>query len=123
MTGGNADEAIGDNSSGGGIFNDQSSPTIEGCTFSDNTATSSSSGGMYNGGSSDPSITNCTFSGNTTGSGYGGGIYNSSNSSPSILNTILWDNGGGEILNYDAGPIPVVSYSVVQGAMLAEPTS
>jgi parallel beta-helix repeat protein len=75
----------GSGSSGGGMYNVESSPTINNCTFSNNTtkegiAAHPSSpgnpgacgGGMYNDNSS-PALTNCTFSGNSTGAGGAGG--------------------------------------------------
>ena len=57
---------------GGGLFNNQSSPTITNCTFSGNSGTWG--GGMYNYQSSSPTVTNCTFSGNSASSG--GGMHN-----------------------------------------------
>ncbi|MCP4707607.1 MAG: hypothetical protein GY869_03195, partial [Planctomycetes bacterium] len=68
--------------SGGGMYNENSSPTVTGCTFSDNEVIfgfNGSGGGMYNY-SSSPRITGCTFSGNRTFDG-GGGISNE-NSNP-----------------------------------------
>jgi hypothetical protein len=50
---------------GGGMHNENSSPTVNNCTFSANSA-----GGMYNINSS-PTVSNCTFSANS-----GGGMYN-----------------------------------------------
>ncbi|MHC4946317.1 MAG: right-handed parallel beta-helix repeat-containing protein, partial [Planctomycetota bacterium] len=58
---------------GGGIYNNSCSPTLIGCTFTNNTA--GSGGGMYNLYGASPSMTNCTFEGNSALS-QGGGIYN-----------------------------------------------
>ncbi len=58
--------------SGGGMFIQQSSPTVTNCTFTGNMP----GGGMYVWGS--PTVTNCTFSGNISGdasfNGVGGGM-------------------------------------------------
>ncbi len=68
---------------GGGMFNVNSSPTVTRCTFSGNDA-GASGGGMYNSGSS-PVVTDCTFSDNTAVMvGSGGGIYNASHSSVAL---------------------------------------
>jgi hypothetical protein len=76
---------------GGGMFNNNSSPTVTNCTFSDNTATYG--GGMYNHNGSNPSLTNCTFSGNTAAA-FGGGMYNSCNS-PTVTNCTFSGNSAG----------------------------
>ena len=82
---------------GGGIFCDESSPTIINCTLSGNTA--AWGGGIGCRSSSDPTIENCTLSGN---SAYynGGGIRCYDNSNPTIENCTLsgnsaYYNGGG----------------------------
>ena len=56
------------NNSRGGIYNYKSSPKITDCTFSNNSA--SEGGGMYNNESS-PTMISCTFSNNSAGSGGG----------------------------------------------------
>ncbi|MCK5802808.1 MAG: fibronectin type III domain-containing protein, partial [Lentisphaeria bacterium] len=58
---------------GGGILNENASPTIANCAVVGNTA-DEVGGGVFNVGSS-PTFTNCTIGGNTTGDA-GGGIYN-----------------------------------------------
>lgn len=65
--------------SGGGMFNNASSPSISNSTFSGNTATNNG-GGMANRFSSSPSINNTVFYGNTapTGSDINGDPINSS---------------------------------------------
>ena len=83
-----------DADSGGGMYNDHSSPTITNCTFSNNNA--GSGGGIFNYHSS-PTITNCTFSNNSAypktngGPSYGGGIYNQE-SSPTVTNCTFSNN-------------------------------
>jgi len=72
ITGGNANASGWIDSSGGGIFNeDSSSPTITNCTFSGNSA-KNDGGGVFNNFNSSPTITNCTFSGNSAENGGGG---------------------------------------------------
>ena len=87
---------------GGGMYNSNSSPAIENCTFSGNTA--NAGGGMYNG-SSNPTIANCTFSDNDTVEG--GGMCNDL-SSPTIANCTFSDNvagsRGGGMYNGSSNP-------------------
>jgi len=82
ITGGNA-------STGGGMRNTSSSPTVINCIFAGNTA--DSGGGMYNNHSS-PIVTNCIFIGNEATDG--GGIYNGGNSSPTVTDCTFENNSG-----------------------------
>ena len=68
MTGGQQPPLSAD---GGGIYCDNSSPTITGCTIKGNTA---DFGGGISCDNSNPTISGCTISGNTADI-YGGGIY------------------------------------------------
>jgi hypothetical protein len=93
-------------SSGGGILNYYSSPTLTNLTISENTA-NYGGGGISNSYGS-PTFTNLTISGNTVNSGGGGGIYNYS-SSPTFTNVIISGNtaingSGGGILNGSSSP-------------------
>jgi predicted RecA/RadA family phage recombinase len=101
-------------STGGGMFNNNGSPTIENCLFLNNQAISG--GGLYNEMSSSPTIVNSTFENNSATDG--GGIYNSDNSSPVILNSIIRgnhaDNSGGGLHNYSASSPQIVN-SVLSG--------
>jgi hypothetical protein len=92
--------------SGGGMYNNNSSPTVTNCTFSGNMTISANGGGMYNNNSS-PTVTNCTFTGNSAPNydpdyeGGGGGMFNN-NSSPTITNCTFsgntaYMNGGGDV--------------------------
>ena len=84
------------------------------CLFWYNTS-KSTGGGMYNTASS-PTIVNCTFYQDSAGNG--GGIQNSGSSSPVIFNTILWGNlGGGNQGINNASSSPNVTYSTVQGSL------
>jgi hypothetical protein len=90
---------------GGGMYNDQGSPTLTNVTFSGNTA--SSGGGMLNVSSSSPTLTNVTFSGNTASSG--GGMHNGDNSNPVLTNVTFSGNtamasGGGGMYNDSSSP-------------------
>ncbi|MDI9461869.1 MAG: choice-of-anchor Q domain-containing protein, partial [Bacillota bacterium] len=114
VTGGNANDPYGDcDSNGGGMFNNNSSPTVVNCTFSGNTARYNG-GGMYNGldnpfGTSSPRVENCTFSGNTALNG--GGMQNH-NSSPTVLNCTFSGNTadiGGGMRNNDKSHSTVVN--------------
>ncbi len=104
ITAGNAnDPCLNDpRSDGGGMYNDSGSPTLNNCTFSENSARWDG-GGAYNciGNST---FTNCTFSRNsagTSGTGHGGGMY--CTGSPTTLNNCIFagnwagQGGGAEI--------------------------
>jgi hypothetical protein len=86
---------------GGGMYNDNSSPTLIDVTFSGNRA--SSGGGMYNNQSA-PTLTDVTFSENAAGSG--GGMYNNQ-SNPMLTNIMFRDNrgDGGGMFNDNSSPI------------------
>ena len=100
---------------GGGIYCSNSSPTITGCTISNNTA--GSSGGGYGGGGiscygGSPTLTDCVIE-NNTASGHGGGIRCSGGSSPTISGCTFSNNtagssgggyGGGGISCYGGSP-------------------
>jgi len=89
---------------GGGMYNDNGSPTLTNCIFSGNLAILG--GGMGNDNFSNPTLTNCTFSGNLArlGDGQGGGMANRS-SSPTLINCKFSDNSagwdGGGMWNYN----------------------
>jgi len=78
--------------SGGGIFCQDSSPTIKDCVIVNNSVGSGSGGGIacYN---SSPTIIRCTISENTAH--YGGGIYCVYYSTPLISNNVISQNGTG----------------------------
>lgn len=75
---------------GGGIYNDESSPTIINTLIDNNTAVSSGGGGIYSFYGISTKLINVTVSGNH--SGYqGGGIFNAYNTL-NLGNTIVWGN-------------------------------
>lgn len=96
LTGGTGDTFWFATSSGGGMFNRLSNPTVMHCVFSGNTAVDG--GGMFSH-SSSPTVTHCTFSGNTA-TGDGGGMYNDG-SSPAVTHCWFIGNlavdGGGDV--------------------------
>ena len=98
---------------GGGIYCEDSSPTITKCTITGNTA--DYGGGIFCTYSS-PTITNCTITKNTA-SYDGGGIYYSYSSSPKVKNTILWGDtaGSGKEISLYGGTNITVTYSDVEG--------
>lgn len=89
---------IGMGDAGGGISNHASSPTVNNCIITGNTA--SFGGGIYNVDASSPTFTNCVISNNAARRG--GGICNSG-SSPTFINCKITNNtatiNGGAILN------------------------
>jgi autotransporter-associated beta strand protein len=130
ITGGNANG--GPNDCGGGMYNEGSSPTLNNCTFTANSA--SSGGGMCNSWSS-PTLTNCVFAGNASsgmanyyssptltncvfagnGGYFGAGIYNGG-SSPTLSNCTLVANFGGfggGVANYDGSSLTLINCTIV----------
>ncbi len=92
---------------GGGIYCDNSSPTIIRCIISGNSASRYSGGGIYCYGGS-PAITRCTISGNSaTSYDDGGGIY-CDHSSPIITDCTIFGNtayrGAGICCDYNSKP-------------------
>jgi hypothetical protein len=126
---------------GGGVYCDQSSPTLSDCIISANRATNSGGGvgcygldsrptltncviagnsspsgaGVSCGSSGSPTLINCTIWGNTSdrGHGRGGGLYCVTSAEPVLSNCILWANLPEEI--YVADGQPTITYSDVQG--------
>jgi len=94
----------GDETNGGGIFCQNTSPTISNCVLNRNSATISG-GGMYNSLGASPTITNCSFTNNTANNG--AGMFNSQ-SHPTVINCKFTTNvsafGGGGMFNSDSSP-------------------
>ncbi len=101
ITKGNTNTSSNSHSSGGGMFNYESSPTLTNVEFNSNTA--SYGGGMDNTSSSSPTLTNVEFNSNTAS--YGGGMFNFNNSSPTLKDVTFTSNTatyrGGGMYNYN----------------------
>ena len=104
MTAGNANSPFLPHNQGGGMYNDQSSPTVINCIFSGNNAGGCTGGNGGGGGgmanhSSSPTVINCVFSGNNAethcggfGDWGGGGMGNIWDSNPTLINCIFIGN-------------------------------
>jgi len=97
--------------SGGGIYNFGSNPTVDTCAFVSNRSghggfppmrDSHDGAGICNDGSH-PSVVNCIFSGNTVSAGSGGAIANRSGSNPTITNCTLTANAAEGSPSYGYG--------------------
>ncbi|MDP8314962.1 MAG: right-handed parallel beta-helix repeat-containing protein [Candidatus Celaenobacter antarcticus] len=104
ITNGNAED-------GGGIYCNNSSPSLANVTISSNSATGGYSQGEGGGifcNSSSPSLVNVTISENSAGR-YGGGMYCEGNSLLSLMNVTISGNSvdgyGGGIYCYESSPI------------------
>lgn len=99
-------------SSGGGIYCDNSSPTINSCQIIENTA--DNGGGIYCTGAS-PDVSSCLIAGNTS-SVNGGGVYGLSSNAVMTNCDIVGNTAaatGGAI--YSSGGNPVIRDSIVWG--------
>ncbi len=135
ITGGNANAASGDDSHGGGIFNNGVSPTIANCRIEYNNSNMEGAG-IYNNNcsplientivanneildqadiglsgagiynlDSDPSIFNCVVAGNWATYG-SGAMANAGVSSPVVYNTVFWNNTPSSIIDESDNPSP-----------------
>ena len=89
---------------GGGMYNVNSSPMLVDCVFSENISTGICAG-MYND-SSNPTLLSCIFIGNTA-KVYGGGMFNN-DSSPTLTNCMFSGNSaikGGGMYNWASSPM------------------
>jgi len=88
---------------GGGVYNEGSSMTVIGCIFNSNAA--KTGGGMFNI-NGRTTLSKCIFIGNQAY--WGGGMYNKNSSSPvagCIFSGNLADYDGGGMFNYDSNPM------------------
>ena len=92
---------------GGGIYCENSDPTIRDCIIRDNVANEGGGGGIFCYESS-PTFVGCTIFGNETDD-VGGGLYSRSSSSPEFYDCTFYDNlaefGGGCYLRNESTPI------------------
>jgi hypothetical protein len=92
---------------GGGMYNINSNPVLINVAFNNNTVTLlyTNGGGMFNS-SSSPTIINATFTGNSA-TEFGGGIFNNGNSNPTLTNVTFTGNSahkGGGMFNASSNP-------------------
>jgi hypothetical protein len=102
ITGGNVDGARAGTTLGGGLFNENSSPTVIGCLFEGNQA--SHGGGIFNQNSA-ATVIDCIFRGQHCD--FAGGIYNYQSDSTITGCTFIdntTDEKGGGVRNYDSSP-------------------
>jgi len=104
---------------GGGIYNYSSSPTIQNCTFTNNSVLKIG-GAICNKNFSSPVVINCNFIYNST-SLSGSGIANFLNSSPKVVNCIFLNNladssGGGMYNGYNSCPDIIECYFLKNSA-------
>jgi parallel beta-helix repeat protein len=105
----------GSTSYGGGMYNNNGSPTVSNCIFTGNEA-GTRGGGMYNiNGSASPTVVNCVFYNNTS-YGTGGAIGCRSTSSPTIVNCTITgntasSNGGG--IYVDSSSTPTIINNII----------
>ncbi|NCR59271.1 MAG: cadherin [Microcystis aeruginosa LL13-06] len=102
ISGGNANGTGTNQNYGGGLFNNNGSPTLRNVIFENNTATYG--GGISNLSASSSTLNNVTFRNNTAT--YGGAIYNIA-SNPTITNSTFSNNTssqGGAIYNHVSNP-------------------
>jgi hypothetical protein len=106
ITGGNADGDTISTGLGGGMFNENSSPTLRNVNMSGNSARAC--GGMINIAGSSPTLINVSITGNSTADGGGGGMGNVDNSDPTLINVTISgntaDTDGGGMLNSQSSP-------------------
>ena len=92
---------------GGGIYCEDSDPTIKDCIIRDNIANEGGGGGIFCYDSS-PTFIGCTISGNETDD-VGGGLYSRSSSSPMFYDCLFYDNlaefGGGCYMRNESSPL------------------
>ena len=112
ISGGNASGTSTLLGSGGGMLDSSGSPTVQNCTFVNNSAGGNGGGGMANLSGSNPTLSNCAFSGNSTVEGVvspGGGMLNDS-STPTLTDCVFADNSassqtkGGGVFNSRCSP-------------------
>ncbi|MBN1124500.1 MAG: DUF1080 domain-containing protein [Sedimentisphaerales bacterium] len=102
-------------SNGGGLFCDQSAPTVRNCIFTDNTSVGryyGYGGAVYSLQAQNTIIANCTFDGNTAKKG--GAIFHYRCEDVTIINCVFTDNyayddAGGAILNDTCSRIGMVN--------------
>jgi len=105
---------------GGGVFNEDSSPTFSWCTISNNTVTQYG-GAMYNRGASSPLIENCRITGNQAGRYNGGGISHNGTGTMTVVNTLVAENyaATGASGIYAAAPVRLINVTIANNRTVA----
>jgi predicted outer membrane repeat protein len=111
ITGGNANDLSSPHHSGGGIYNNSSSPVLKNLTIQANSATYG--GGLSNAGSS-PKLTNALIS-NNIATNSGGAIFNHF-SSPTLNNSVITNNSAvenGGAIHITTSSFPTITNSTI----------
>ncbi|GAB4028519.1 choice-of-anchor Q domain-containing protein [Spirosoma koreense] len=98
ITKGNASGQSVSSSSGGGIYNLNSSPRLVNCIIKDNRAGAGGGGGGVYNYNSNPQFINCLLVANLS-QGLGGAIYNATQARPTFLNCTIVNNSAQELVN------------------------
>ena len=101
---------------GGGLYLDSSNPSLVNVTITNNTPVGNG-GGVYCYDYSNPTFTNVTISNNSAVNN-GGGVYLDS-SNPSLVNCILWNDAPDELYINDNASV-AATYSNIQGGWEGE---
>ncbi len=117
IEGGYADgSTVGPDGYGGGMYNEESHPTVENCIFRDNAALPNGwGGGMYNFNGAHPTVSDCTFTGNDALAGLG--MFNEAGSHPMVIDSVFIANVGlgsvvsigGGMVNFDTSSPTVIN--------------
>ncbi len=95
---------------GGGIYCEQSSPTISNCTIANNKATQGA--GIFAWKNSSVKIVGCTVSNNIPLRGGGGGIYCWENTAANISNCLIFQNTGRGIYCWDSPLVHITNCTI-----------
>ena len=118
---GNANNSSGHEQEGGGMYNDDNSPTLANCVFRDNSA-DLAGGGIFNKNWASPVVINTIFTNNTARDG--GGMHNLNYASPSLTHCIfdrnLAENHGGGLMAYMHSSPTVTSCTFKNNKAIAE---
>jgi parallel beta-helix repeat protein len=102
ITGGYADDSSTPGGAGGGMYNDECSPTVKNCTFTGNYA-NMGGGAVYNVNFAEPYFEDCLFIDNAAGDG--GGMYNFWGTDAILVRCTFQDNiaenHAGGLMDYD----------------------
>ena len=95
---------------GGGIYCEQSGPTISNCAIANNKAIQGA--GIFAWKNSSPKIVGCTVSSNIPLRGGGGGIYCWENTAANIINCLICENAGRGIYCWDSPLVYITNCTI-----------